>query len=86
MGLEGISGPEKNIANEKILNYCPGILDIVNNKSLNHLLEKYLGKNFKILNIYPTISKPIKADANDQEILIKMKVYAAIIMIKLENN
>ena len=66
LGLEGISGPEKNIANEKILNYCPGILDIVNNKSLNHLLEKYLGKNFKILNIYPTISKPIKADANDQ--------------------
>ena len=65
LGLEGISGPEKNIANEKILNYCPEILDIVNDKSISDLLKKYLGENFKILNIYPTISKPMKADAND---------------------
>tara|TARA_S200000501_G_scaffold374164_1_gene423047 strand:- start:2584 stop:3411 length:828 start_codon:yes stop_codon:yes gene_type:complete len=57
---------KRRVATEKIINYCPEIIDIISDQKIVEILKKYLGNDFKILNAYPTISKPLEADANDE--------------------
>ena len=56
---------EKRLGYEKILDFCPKILEIINYQEINKILNDYLGNNFKIINVYPVISFPIKLDMND---------------------
>jgi len=58
---------KRRVATEKIINYCPEIIDIINNQKITEILKQYLGNDFKILNAYPAISKPLEADANDEK-------------------
>lgn len=58
---------KRRVATEKIINYCPEVIDIINNQKITEILKQYLGNDFKILNAYPAISKPLEADANDEK-------------------
>ena len=58
---------KRRVATEKIINYCPEVIDIINNQKITEILKQYLGNDFKILNAYPVINKPLEADANDEK-------------------
>ena len=49
---------ETNSKQQKILDYCPEILELINNEEINEVLTDYMGENFKITGIYGTKSKP----------------------------
>lgn len=45
---------------EKIIDYCPEILELLNNVEIKEVLDNYIGKDFKITGIYGTRAKPLK--------------------------
>ena len=47
-------------AYEKIIDYCPKLLDIIEKDEIKNILTEYLGDDFKIVNIYPVNSLPTK--------------------------
>lgn len=49
---------ETNKKQQQIVDYCPEILELINNKEINEVLNDYMGENFKITGIYGTRSKP----------------------------
>ena len=69
----GLKSKEKDLIEirlgyEKILDFCPEILEIINYQEINKILNDYLGNNFKIINVYPTISFPVKLDMNEKNV------------------
>jgi len=59
---------EKRAGYEKIIDYCPEIIEIINLKEIDLILKNYLGQDYKILNIYPTVSYPVKLDMTEKNV------------------
>jgi len=59
---------EKRAGYEKIIDYCPEIIELIKLKEIDLILKNYLGQDYKILNIYPTVSYPIKLDMTKKNV------------------